>query len=83
MENERRIGSGGIKVSAMAQRGPMAMKVKFCLLAPLIPLKAPVELNEVAVMLVTYCGKPADVSHGETTTVGAELKVPAVKVTLT
>jgi hypothetical protein len=43
MENERRIGSDGIKVSATAQRGPMAMKVKFCLEAPDIPLKAPVD----------------------------------------
>jgi hypothetical protein len=43
MNDNRRIGSDGIKVSAMAQRGPMAMKVKFCLLAPLTPLKAPVD----------------------------------------
>ena len=28
MENERRIGSDGIKVSATAQRGPMAMKLR-------------------------------------------------------
>jgi hypothetical protein len=43
MNGRRRIGSDWTKLSAAAQRGPMAMKVKFCLEAPLIPLKAPVE----------------------------------------
>jgi hypothetical protein len=40
MNDNRRIGSDGIKVSAMAQRGPMAMKVKARLPYP-DPLKAP------------------------------------------
>ena len=82
MENERHIGSDWTRGSATAQRGPMAMKVKVCLLAPLIPLKAADDQKPVALMVWTYCGQPAVVSAGETTTQGGLLKVPEGKSTL-
>jgi hypothetical protein len=85
MENERRIGSDGIKVSAMAQRGPMAMNWRPfpCpekTVSP--PVEVPLRLQDVlnwdavgksTAFLTTYCSQPPKLEF-DTRIVGGALK---------